>query len=224
MNCDTAFELITDSTGSRSEALAQHLDHCPRCRQMQETLAPALGFLAPAGWNAAAPEPDDEREAAATRQPFVTLEALAVARDVARALAARTEPRHGRLKSVTSRILPYAAICAGGILLGLVLVEQWERPSSSGAPPEKACTRHEAARDDTSRSGAEIRRLAVSCAACHDASKPLDHRATLLEWDTPGQPVWFNEFFREETLMAADCHHRKGISLAVAPKRDYSSA
>ncbi len=47
MNCDTAFDLMTDAEGAASLALANHLAGCPRCRQMQETLAPALVFLSP---------------------------------------------------------------------------------------------------------------------------------------------------------------------------------
>ncbi len=47
MNCDTAFDLMTDAEGAGSLALANHLAGCPRCRQMQETLAPALEFLNP---------------------------------------------------------------------------------------------------------------------------------------------------------------------------------
>ena len=47
MNCDTAFDLLTDPNGSRSSALAEHFETCARCRHMQQTLAPALDFLAP---------------------------------------------------------------------------------------------------------------------------------------------------------------------------------
>ena len=56
MNCDTAFDLMTDAGGCQSAALALHLRGCPRCRQMQETLAPALGFVVPTGWGASAHE------------------------------------------------------------------------------------------------------------------------------------------------------------------------
>ena len=45
MNCDTAFDLMTDPETAGSSALARHLESCPRCRQMQQTLAPALDFL-----------------------------------------------------------------------------------------------------------------------------------------------------------------------------------
>ncbi|MEZ6047333.1 MAG: hypothetical protein R3C11_17475 [Planctomycetaceae bacterium] len=47
MNCDQAFELITDPRGRlqahpASDQLEQHLQFCNRCRQMQEVLAPVL--------------------------------------------------------------------------------------------------------------------------------------------------------------------------------------
>src|SRR5579872_6815601 len=34
MNCDTAFDLMTDAGAFRSTALMAHLESCPRCRQM----------------------------------------------------------------------------------------------------------------------------------------------------------------------------------------------
>lgn len=42
MNCDEAFELMTHPTDHTSEELHWHLQLCPRCQQMKETLAPAL--------------------------------------------------------------------------------------------------------------------------------------------------------------------------------------
>ncbi|QDV18068.1 hypothetical protein Pan153_27240 [Gimesia panareensis] len=42
MNCDEAFELITHPTDHNCDELQWHLQMCPRCQQMQETLAPAL--------------------------------------------------------------------------------------------------------------------------------------------------------------------------------------
>lgn len=42
MNCDEAFELMTHPADYNCDELQWHLQMCPRCRQMQETLAPAL--------------------------------------------------------------------------------------------------------------------------------------------------------------------------------------
>jgi hypothetical protein len=45
MNCDDAFEAMTDLSGDRNAALESHLSRCRRCRQMQDTLSPALTGL-----------------------------------------------------------------------------------------------------------------------------------------------------------------------------------
>lgn len=57
MNCDQAFDAITDPTGAESAALQAHLAQCPRCREMRETLAPALNALY------------DDRDAAVRAEP-----------------------------------------------------------------------------------------------------------------------------------------------------------
>lgn len=45
MNCDEAFEALTDPAGGRREDLHWHLGLCARCRELRETLAPALASL-----------------------------------------------------------------------------------------------------------------------------------------------------------------------------------
>lgn len=45
MNCDQAFDYLTDSTRRESDRLARHLAGCPRCRQLKETLEPALDLF-----------------------------------------------------------------------------------------------------------------------------------------------------------------------------------
>ncbi len=45
MNCDQAFECITDPTVVGDDALDAHLQNCPRCRDMAEILEPALRFV-----------------------------------------------------------------------------------------------------------------------------------------------------------------------------------
>ncbi|MDA1016590.1 MAG: hypothetical protein O3A00_19305 [Planctomycetota bacterium] len=45
MNCDDAFEYITDPNRQQATELNWHLDMCPRCRRMKETLEPALSLL-----------------------------------------------------------------------------------------------------------------------------------------------------------------------------------
>jgi hypothetical protein len=207
MNCDTAFEVMTDAEECQSAALAQHLRGCPRCRQMQEILSPALGYLVPGPCATAVHESAGERDEASGgggRQPFLTLEALTVARDAASALAARTETWLDRRRSFAGRALRWAAVFAAGIVLGLVLVEHHDQTASQERISlGKECTRHVAARDESSRSEAEIQRLALSCAACHDrAVKPTDNRATWLDLNRSRQLDWLERLFDDERLVA----------------------
>lgn len=45
MNCDHAFDCLTDATRRESAELVAHLAQCPRCRDMAEALEPALDLL-----------------------------------------------------------------------------------------------------------------------------------------------------------------------------------
>ena len=45
MNCDQAFDALTDTNMRDSNALCVHLDGCPRCRDMAELLDPALDLF-----------------------------------------------------------------------------------------------------------------------------------------------------------------------------------
>ncbi len=204
MNCDSAFDLMTDGDGSRSLALARHLEDCPRCRQMQDTLAPALEFLA-------ADVGDDVRaESAApftssgdvSRQPFVTTETLQIAHQAATWLRFQTRPTGARWQRIAARSLQYAAVFAAGLLLAFTLFESRRR----AAPGADQCTRHEAARSDAQRSEAEIRTVVLSCAACHEKapdtpSLPAD-RSSSLNKRHPDADDWLRQLFTDETLIA----------------------
>ena len=45
MNCDQAFDALTDNGRRDSHALIEHLDSCPRCRDMADMLDPALDLF-----------------------------------------------------------------------------------------------------------------------------------------------------------------------------------
>jgi len=203
MNCDTAFELMTDAEAANSSALAQHLGTCPRCRQMQETLAPALGFLA--GTVRQAPFGESAHATggsrAARRQPSVTVEALKIAEQSAARLAARCETRSMRLQRAAGHGLRYAAIFAAGVLLAVTFLS----PRDAPVPGDARCTRSEASRSDIERSAAEIRALALSCAACHDAAShpSTDRRSSALELNRVGDFDWLRTLLVEDTLIAA---------------------
>jgi hypothetical protein len=201
MNCDTAFDLIIDADGSRRLALARHLDNCPRCRQMQETLAPALEFLAPS-------EDDDDGALTSTAftaggagsQPsFVTTEALQIAQQAATRLKSQVESPLVRLQRVVGKSLRYAAVFSAGLLLAFTLFDM--RPGR--VSDNEKCTRQEAARDDAQRTRAEVRALTLSCAVCHDAPEtPVEHHSSSLESRLTDDWVWLQQVLRSETLVA----------------------
>ncbi|MBI3864124.1 MAG: hypothetical protein HY290_19755, partial [Planctomycetia bacterium] len=114
MNCDTAFDLMTDAHGSRSGALAEHFDTCPRCRRMQETLAPALDFLSDETALDRSLHVHDAVQSSSDGNPFVTAEAVQIARQVASGLAVRNEMPRVRAARLAARTAKYAAAFAAG--------------------------------------------------------------------------------------------------------------
>lgn len=205
MNCDMAFDLMTDAKTAGSSALARHLESCPRCRQMQETLAPALSLLS----QDAPVDPSPEYPSAAgeagvrARQPMVTVEALKIAEQAATRLTAPFETPHVRLKRLAGRSIRYAAAFAGGLLLAVTVFATRD----AEVPNEENCTRRDAGRNDIERSAAEIRALALSCAACHDASHPMiERRSTSLEPRRAREFDWVRPLLAGETLLAL-CEH-----------------
>jgi len=110
MNCDQAFDCLTDSGRRHSAQLEEHLAHCGRCRQMQETLEPALDLF-----DELVPEPDlSARTVTQTLAP----ESVRVAEQAAsRLLAAGTQlPVRRR-----SQVWRYAAAAmVGAALMGLM--------------------------------------------------------------------------------------------------------
>jgi len=45
MNCDEAFDRLTEASGASDDSLQTHLAECPRCRDMAEVLRPALDLI-----------------------------------------------------------------------------------------------------------------------------------------------------------------------------------
>jgi hypothetical protein len=110
MNCDQAFDCLTDSGRRHSAQLEEHLAHCGRCRQMQETLEPALDLF-----DELVPEPD---LSARTVTQLLAPESVCVAEHAAsRLLAAGTQPPTRR----RSQVWRYAAAAmVGAALMGLM--------------------------------------------------------------------------------------------------------
>jgi anti-sigma factor RsiW len=152
MNCDQAFEVMTDPCFEDGAALDEHLEICPRCRQMYETLSPALGLFrearpdSPAGFDActvAAPVEVTDRSVAGR------------ARRANPALLRRS------LRLVSSSMILGVAI--GAVAVGLAPALS---PSPSGAvhqPAECTWIHREAVPDGTSSPQSVV----LSCMACH---------------------------------------------------------
>jgi len=175
MNCDTAFDLMTDPHGAASQALEQHLAACPRCRAMQETIAPALAGMeiARQGADASAEEFDPPwRHPEGALPTFAPKEAIAIAEQAAAALGTRTAvavPNNARRTRVL-RIARSAALVVFGGLVTLAVVPSLR----SSAPPAQrsACRRSEAAAVPAGgRTAAEVQALIAACATCHTAPR-----------------------------------------------------
>ena len=153
MNCDQAFEYLTDRSRCDSPELHAHWAICPRCRQMRETLSPALASFGAGGMiEASYQESDSEHTLDVSSAPwaspephaFLSLEAVHVAEAAARQLSrrhARTSNRH-RTVAVMAR---YAAVFIIGMItvadLGALKTEESTGPLAFFGHPGEACTR-----------------------------------------------------------------------------------
>jgi cytochrome c553 len=183
MNCNIAFELMTEPHGGRSLALREHLERCPRCRQMRETLAPALEWLADdahvQGLEFQAESPARSPMIPPAMPMVVTADSVAIARQSAERLSVRCAPSTGRVGRGIAVIVRSAALVAFGGFLALTLLpggNSGDRPAERRTPGgDSACRRHDvAAGRAPSQSPAEIRALIASCAACHDNFQKTD--------------------------------------------------
>ncbi len=218
MNCDQAFECLTDPELSSGSELRAHLDGCPRCRDMADILEPALRFVtgeASTDWIGSAwdvaPKIADR-----TSQPFLTEQAVRVAEEAASSLLARNRRR---MRARRNRWLA-ATLLAPVIALALFLSE----PKSSQTPPEEAyspvgpalgpCTRMTAAM--TKPAGDADREISAyevvrACNVCHLLDRP--HRADDQE-HLKLQPVKATETGGLWQPVAPDkAHASAGISL-----------
>jgi hypothetical protein len=197
MNCDTAFDLMTDARGFRSTALLEHLECCPRCRQMQATLSPALEFLADHRHDDCLPQATAGQTGRALSS---TVEGVKVAQQAAQDLAMRNEQPPARLTRLAGRFLRYAAVFAAGAALAFSLLPARERPELRSG----ACTRGEALGSDPDRSAEKTRALLASCLACHDRGQAEPDRRSSWFSRRQSDQVW-GEADWLAPLLAADC-------------------
>jgi cytochrome c553 len=179
MNCDHAFDLMTDPALDDCARLHAHLDACPRCRQMYETLSPALGLFGSSGNGF---ETARAEEAAAAG-------GVEIAERVAVRLA-----REPQLKSAAPRarrpLQAWACVLAGGLVLFSAVGLSVPHSGAPAAPAAAGqCTwLHREAVSPDQRAEA----LVLSCVACHAA--PQQHQeqepttalpSVWTEWSVP---------------------------------------
>lgn len=180
MNCDEAFNALTDATGNRGDQLERHLRTCPRCRQMREVLAPALSLFLPTDSHEEADcfEQETCDAANAVRKQFLSVEAVQIAKEAALTLSSRDhnlpERRGRRVKWAAVQVT--AAAVAVTIAFAVFSVPTGHEPASTRqaaatpAVPGRHCAWKERQRTDDSKQDAQV--VVASCVACHFNGSP----------------------------------------------------
>ncbi len=166
MNCDQAFNVMTSADRMGSLALSEHLSVCPRCRQMLETLEPALGLFEKIGLPAT--------ETLTRQSPSARTSSVHMAQQVAARLTPATQspaiqPTRTRLWGAM------LAVTAVGFLLGwsfTLLV-----PATGASTPEASSACAWLNRSMLS-DGVRATTVAATCVSCHlppQATSDADH-------------------------------------------------
>jgi hypothetical protein len=181
MNCDDAFDALTDPVGADTAELAEHLAVCPRCRELKQVLEPALSLLcgdlpAEPARPATLPQEGRGKDHAVTSQTsFLSVDAIRVAEAAAARLASLNALSGGRpavrlsKKRVSRRVLQ-GVLCAAFGGLVVFCVGLWGRkadvaPQPSIVPsvrPAGVCTRN-----TVPKTRENARAVILSCVACH---------------------------------------------------------
>jgi hypothetical protein len=164
MNCDEAFELITHPTDHNCDELQWHLQMCPRCRQMQDTLAPALTSFQKLSDEiqlsdeelalfeddfTAQNDVQPDSGYTPSGKPFLSPDAVRIAEQAATRLSAEvghTKPAtvNSPEKTQRKRLLQAALVLCAGLAMGWGFsmdVPRNQLPSNAGAgaPGQQAC-------------------------------------------------------------------------------------
>ena len=158
MNCDEAFEYLTDPVLSSSEQLEWHLSQCPRCRQMQETLAPALMLFE----SSAAPADTQQARRADEGAPSRPVSSRPAPSRGRRLKAAGTTTRTSNLSGGLRYLM---AACVGGLIAwnvsGLFGMNSEALPSVTPDSSQCLWKSPEKAGD------LDQQAIVVSCVSCH---------------------------------------------------------
>ena len=173
MNCDHAFDLMTDPVLDDSAALHEHLDACPRCQQMYDTLSPALGLFQPDRTPIATVVDDRETE---------TASAVDIAKRVAVSLSQTPAPARRRRRLTHVAAYAVVGVITFSTTLGL-LAFLFEPSVPVPLQPDSCTWLHRDAADETQDAQAVVR----SCMTCHVSvpiptaeSRQTDPRPTVL--------------------------------------------
>lgn len=196
MNCDEAFDLITHPTDHNCEELQWHLELCPRCRQMKETLAPALdtfhqilddnlddGDLSELGSDFQ--QMQDQKSTAHFPQagnPFLSAETVRMAEQAATRLRAEAESNQlakqpSKSKLYQRRLMHVALILFAGILMGwgvsAFTPENHIPVGANSLQKQQPCLWIAQSTENTKQSyqtemdRASVNNVVLSCVACH---------------------------------------------------------
>jgi hypothetical protein len=172
MNCDQAFDLMTDPSRDDSPQLHAHLDGCPRCRQMYETLSPALGLF-----DAATHEELRGAESDLRATSVELAERVAVRLSHSPTLPKRSR-RIGHLR------MALGCLMAGG--LGFLAAALWT-PLRTASPEAvrsaEGCTWVHRGPATDQPAGSVV----VSCVKCHVSSADSQRQSTFLQREVPTQ-------------------------------------
>lgn len=175
MNCDEAFEYMTDPVLGDSSELKWHLDLCPRCRQMREVLAPALDLLAPS-----TVENEDadstvylppESPVGNFRDIFLSTESLAVAERAAESLARKRKterPKPGR-RSRWAQLAAVFALVAAVSIGALVMLSKPKDSNGFAGSNECLLMKQPVPVESMRQAGAET--IIKQCQVCHNGVK-----------------------------------------------------
>jgi hypothetical protein len=174
MNCDHAFDLMTDPVLDDCAQLHAHLEACPRCRQMYETLSPALGLFGSSG---------TARENASA-DALTAVGSVEIAERVAVRLAREPQLIRTAPSRVHRPLQALACLLAGGLVLIAAIGLSVPHSAAPAAPSVNGqCTwLHREVVPANQRAEAVV----LSCVACHTAR----HQKQEQESTTALPSVW----------------------------------
>ncbi len=162
MNCDQAFERLTEANATADAGLVRHLEQCPRCRAMQQTLSPALDWLQSASHDDFTPS---ARSWTPGDSPLLTDESVAIATEVARRF-----PRRG-LGCYSRKALGMALVAMFGMAFGVFAIgkppESAHVNTSNALPPQATACLWPPRDDENTLLRGNAQAVVDSCIACH---------------------------------------------------------